>query len=728
MSKDNDKMQFEETIDKVKHLYESNRFREVEKTCRNILGRIPEDHEALYFLSAATFKKKQYVKALESIDRAISSRPNLAKLHNLRGVVLRQCGDLLGSEASFLKAIELDNRMATAYDNLGLVLRQQDRVTASIEMHREAVRLSEKCGVFRLHLAQALEKSGHLDGAQGQFRVAAFLDPSLAEAYNGLGRLLSARGNLPGAVECFRQAIHIDKALATGHLNLGNALRRLGDPGNAATQLRTAIRLGVDPVKGYQSLGMTLRTARRCNAALRAFRKVAQLAPQRSTACLDLADTLQDMGRVRPALRAYRAALELDPYNTNARSNMLFLLTANAFLPGKKMERELQNWERYACVPKARRFREYGSRPSRRRKLRIGYVSPDFRVHVARQFFEAVLAYHDRSRFEVFCYAEVARPDHATRQAQQFADSWFTTVGVTDQELARRIHEDGIDILVDLAGHTAKNRLAMFCYKSAPVQATYLGYFGSTGVSAIDYWITDWILHPEDTREPVVENIYRLPRCAFGYGIPAHSPALDFTRRSDGPVTFGYLNNLVKATRASVDCWGRILRACPGAKLVMRDDRFVEAETRRQWRRRFATRGVDPERVDFQPKARHDQYLHSLQDIDIALDPFPRTGGTTTADCLWMGVPVVSLAGERYVERLSATKLSAVGLPELVAGTPDEYVDNAIRLAQDAHWRLRIKSSLRERMKHSPLCNTRDLTRSLEAAFTEMWRRYLGKR
>lgn len=362
-----------------------------------------------------------------------------------------------------------------------------------------------------------------------------------------------------------------------------------------------------------------------------------------------------------------------------------------------------------------------------RRRLRVGYVSPDFRQHVVRQFFEAVLAYHDRSIVETFCYAENFQQDAGTKRIRRLADHWTATPRMTDYELARRIHNDRIDVLVDLAGHTANNRLGVFVYRPAPVQATYLGYFASTGVTEIDYWITDWVLHPPSTDEPAVERIFRLPRCAFGYGIPGDTPPRNPKYDLATPRTFGYVNNLSKAGRAAVHAWCEILRACPTAKLLLRDRQFGEAEQRSRWRAYFARRGIDPGRVDIQHGLSHAEYLRSLQTIDIALDPFPRTGGTTTADCLWMGVPVVTLAGTRYVGRISASKLTALGLQSLIASTPEEYITIAINLANDTQRLVEMKTSLRDRMAHSPLCDTRDLTRALEAGYREMWHRRLSQ-
>jgi len=369
-------------------------------------------------------------------------------------------------------------------------------------------------------------------------------------------------------------------------------------------------------------------------------------------------------------------------------------------------------------------------RPTKEKKrLRIAYVSPDFYRHAVSQFIAPVLEYHDREQVEVYCYAEVHHPDEVTARLQQQADVWRSSVGLSYEQLARMIHADGIDVLVDLAGHSHadRTRLKVFTWKPAPVQASYLGYFATTGLTAMDYWISDTVAHPEDSVEQAVETIYRLPRCCVSYQPPREAPAV-VPRQGGDTLTFGCFNNIAKVGDEAIVCWSRILQALPDARLVLKAGQFADPVVCQSTRERFAHCGIAPERLQLW------SYTDSLAahfalygEIDIALDTLPRTGVTTTADALWMGVPVVTLAGSRFIERLGASLLTTVGLEALIASSPEDYVATAVALARDPAQRSRLRTMLRDRLATSPLCDGHDLARHLETAYRCMWRqRWFG--
>jgi len=336
-------------------------------------------------------------------------------------------------------------------------------------------------------------------------------------------------------------------------------------------------------------------------------------------------------------------------------------------------------------------------------------------------FFEPILAAHDRAQVEVICYAEVQPGDEVTARLRGLADGWVTTVGLSDAALAERIHGDGIDVLVDLAGHTGQNRLGAFTYKPAPIQATYLGYFTTTGLEAMDYWLSDAVLTPLDTVEQATETIWRLPRTCVVYQAPTEAPAVA-ERPPAGPVTFGSFNDLSKISPEAVSRWSEILRQVPGSRLLLKAKQLADAGECEKWRSRFEAEGIDRARLELRARtASLGEHLGMYGEVDIALDAMPRTGGTTTAEALYMGVPVVSLAGQRFIERLSASMLVSVGLEELVAESEEEYIARAVALAGDDERRRALRSSLRERMLGSPLCDARGLAAALEQAYRQMW-------
>jgi predicted O-linked N-acetylglucosamine transferase (SPINDLY family) len=357
------------------------------------------------------------------------------------------------------------------------------------------------------------------------------------------------------------------------------------------------------------------------------------------------------------------------------------------------------------------------------RRLRIGYVSPDLRDHVVGRFMLPLLANHDHQRFEIFCYADVARADAMTERLRSHADCWRNTAGLSDEQLARAVRDDRIDILIDLTMHMAGSRLLAFARKPAPVQVTYLAYCGTTGLEAMDYRLTDPHLDPPDATDEYVEQSIRLPRTYWCYQPPDDAPevsSLPMTR-AGGRVTFGCLNNFSKVSQPTIETWAELLRAIPDARLIL----HAHAGAHRQ---RLLTRlgelGIDTGRIEFVGFAPTASYLATYHRIDVALDPFPYAGGTTTCDALWMGVPVVTLAGRTAVGRGGASILTNLGLPELVARSPEEYVQIALALARAPQRLERLRCSMRDRMGRSPITDAPGFACDVESAYRAMWARH----
>ncbi len=498
---------------------------------------------------------------------------------------------------------------------------------------------------------------------------------------------------------------------------------RLGTIREAARCFRHIIDLVPQHAGAHYNLAKLLAGEGKYEQAIRHYQQAVNAQPDFAEAFYNLANLLKEQGDLEGASINYRQALHLRPRYIKAHCNFLSLLSYNVMGDPQSILEAHRAWDRiHGGAAKAATFghTRHGD-PDKR--LRIGYVSPDFRKHAVSYFFEPLLEAHDRSKVEVYCYAEVPQPDDVTARLQLQADHWRSTVGLCDEDAARRIHADGIDILIDLAGHTAGNRLGIFTYKPAPIQATYLGYCTTTGLTAMDYWISDCYLNPEDTPELATENIYRLRRCWLCYRPPGAAPE-PADRPPDVPLTFGSLNNLVKLTPEVIALWSRILQAVPGSRLLLKTWQLAHRPERTRISHAFAGHGISAERLILEGASAH--YLETYQRIDIALDPFPRTGGATTADALWMGVPVISLAGDRYIERQGVSLLTAVGLPELIAYSREQYLAKAVALAQEPQRRSSIHHTLRPRMARSPLCDAASLAQDLESAYREMWQHYLG--
>jgi protein O-GlcNAc transferase len=440
----------------------------------------------------------------------------------------------------------------------------------------------------------------------------------------------------------------------------------------------------------------------------------------------NLGVTLTAQGQWDEATYFYQQALNCRPDFATAHSNLLSCWNYDPTAESAALLAEHQRWaDRHARVPPETVHRN-DRNPDR--VLRVGYVSPDFFRHAVADFLKPVFSHHDPGQVEVYCYAQVPAPDATTAYFQARTRGWRSTLGRSDAEVAEQVRKDEIDILVDLAGHTANSRLLAFAYKPAPVQITYLGYPNTTGLATVDYRLTDAIADPRG--EPVrhSEELVRLP-LAFCYEPPEHaasaspSPAL-----ASGRITFGSLNNLAKLNEQVIDLWCAILRAVPTAQLlIFRDSLRGSGEA--HFHRQFVARGISPDRFNLSHAVLEGQdHLRVYESVDIALDPFPWSGHTTTCEALWMGVPVVTLYGKRYASRMAAGALSALGMTEFIADTAEKYLEIAAGWANDVEGLARLRGGLRDRMRASPLCDGRGFTRSLEQTYRELWRRWCAGR
>ena len=602
---------------------------------------------------------------------------------------------------------------------------------------------------FDRHTIVVLAKSGQVLEAAKLCKAYCDEYEDAIDAWFVLGQLNGRMREYEISISCFQHVLKLDSRCAEAYFNLGKIYFLESRYDDAVESFRQALKLRPEFTEAYSSLANVLLEFQQLEEAISLFVQALHFAPdfenpycyfispleQKSNSspydtyrayiysCLGRAQ--RKLGCHEEACECYRRALEIKPDYTDAHSNLLFLLGYHVLCSPEEMLEESRNWDkRQGKIAKSQVFSHASDRASSKR-LRIGYVSPDMRHHAVGHFVEPILAEHDRSQVEVFCYAEVKHPDNVTERFQIYADHWRATVGMPDRRVAELIYEDRIDILVDLAGHTANNRLKAFIYKPAPIQVTYLGYFATTGLSAMDYWITDEVLHPPDTTELAVESFFRLSRCCLAYQPSPDAP--EVVSRDAGDIVFGSFNQFSKISPSTIALWSKVLHAVPKSRMLIKTMLFADSKVRSIVQKQFDDHGVSSDRLILLPGVRSQrEHLSTYGYVDIALDTIPRTGGSTTTESLWMGVPVVTLAGERFIERLSASMLSAVGLEELIATSPQDYVDKAVALAGDVARRRALRATQRERMAASPLCDGRGLAQALETAYRGMWRAWLS--
>ncbi len=574
-----------------------------------------------------------------------------------------------------------------------------------------------------LHLGLARRALHQSAEAIAAFSGAIALDPSLAEAHHQLGNALKAANRLPEAIACLREATRLAPASAPAWLNLGVALLDTDARADAIAAFRRALALEPSRPEAHNILGVALLAAGELAEARTALDQALRLRPGYAAAHDNLGRLARAEGRLSDAVAHYRAALAAQP-DPGTHSNLLLALNY-LDLPPEEVFAEHRAWHQRYAAPISTRNPELGTRNPRPpgRRLRIGYLSPDFVHHAVAYFVEPVLAAHDRTRFEIFCYANVRSPDYVTARLCPLADHWRDLAPLDDEAAAALIRADQLDLLIDLAGHTARHRLLVLARRPAPVQATWIGYPNTTGLDAIDYRITDAISDPPGATEPFYsEKLVRLPATFSVYQPDGDAPPVnELPAGAGGAFTFGSFNNFAKLSPATLALWAQILRAVPGSRLVLKSRGLADRGVAARLHATFAGAGVEPSRLTLDgAELSVADHLALYHGIDLALDPFPYNGTTTTCEALWMGVPVVTLAGRTHVARVGASLLTHTGLTEWIAPTPGDYVAKAVAATRDLPRLAELRRTLRERLRTSPLCDATSFTRGLESAFTAM--------
>lgn len=674
-------------------------------------ARAGEDSPTLRFALADVLTERGELAAAEREFREglLAAPDNLSACYQL-GWVCHQQGKLKEARDCYEQVLARDPRHAQALNNLGVLLLDAPALSQGAEEVAHGV----------IGLAHTTQDQT----AETAFRAALRYNPDFAEAHVNLGTALRAQGRLAEAEACYRQALSLSPDYADALANLGAVLHLQNRPNEAIETLNEALRLNPDSAEAHNNLGNIYVLTGRLTEAVTSYREALRLNPNSAETNNNLFNAHYRRGEVDEALRCWREAGRLDPgHAATTYSAYLFSLNYHPEWTPEAIFAEHRRWgETYAPKIEGRAIHANTREPDRR--LKIGYVSADFRDHPVAFLLEPVLRNHDRAHFDIHCYAQVAAPDGATRHLQSLAGHWRSIVGLDDRQAAEHIRVDGIDILVDLGGHTAGNRLGVFALRPAPVQATYIGYPNTTGLPAMDYRITNPLTTPPDIDRYYTETIVRL---AYPYCIALPADCAAATTPpvlASGRVTFGCFNNVAKLAPPVIALWSDILRAVPGARLLLKSQSFDDPGTRKLFLARFAAHGIGPERLLLHGVDAFQDYLRSFNDVDIALDPFPYNGGTTTYHALWMGVPVVALEGKTYVARMGYGVLATLGLEELTAKTPAEYARIAVRLAADPERLQTLRTSLRARMAASPLADGRRYTTALENAYRDIWRNW----
>lgn len=680
-------------IDLTALLYTPDRHSELESIARQLIQIMPDHVQAWRALGTLQALQQRFDEAVPTLRKTLTWLAGDAEVHNNLGAALQALGKTADAEACYRSALELNPGYYEAHNNLGKVL-------ASLDRQAEA---------------------------ETAFRRALELNPEFCDAQNNLGNTLRSFGRLLEAEQCFRLALAVEPGSHLTHNNLAIALQYQGRLSEAEAGFRRALELKPDFYEAHTNLGNVLQALRRYSDAETSYLRALALRPDSAATRSNLGTARRDLGRVAQAESDFRGALELEPHYPDARSNLLFTLNYTDRLSRAEMFEEHLSWGRQHGAPRPVVEPAHANTRAPLRRLRIGYVSPDFRRHSVAYFIEPLLARQDRRKFEVHCYSNVLNPDRMTHQLLGLADHAHSIVGMSDARAADMVRANEIDILVDLAGHTGKGRLGLFALKPAPIQASYLGYPNTTGIAAIDWRITDTYADPPGDGDAFYsERLLRLQNSFLCFRPPdeasevAPPPCLE-----NGYITFGSFNVLPKITPGVIDLWSQLLQRVPGSRLLLKALGLSDALACERVSADFARRGIAGTRLtllhadtDFRT------HLSRYHQMDIALDPFPYNGTTTTMEALWMGVPVITLAGDRHAGRVGVSILANLGLDELIAWNMKAYLEHAQALANDAGRLVELRQAMRARVSSSPLRDEHGFVLAFESAYEKMWRRW----
>lgn len=700
--------------------------------------------------------------------RALAVRPDHAQAWANRAALQAFRGRSDAALADGAAALSLDPSLAVVHALRARLLYRPGDYEAAAAAARRALALGQDRAELHVILIDGLRRGERLDEAESLCRDRLERAPEWADLWVLLGLVLMAAGNDAGAAAAAGRAVLLEPAHTVALKNRSDALLRLGRPAEASAMLRCA--RAADPRQpvaalvpfwrrigeGCQAAGDWLGALDAFEAAVRArpddpalrgpfaiaaatigqqsraeaaLRVASALEPSATSPMINLATVLVNEGRIGDADRLLRRVLAVAPTAHNAHSNLLF---ARQYQPGvtpAEHRAAHRAWyDRHAAPLEPRPSPLFANTPDPERRLRVGIVSADLKRHPVGQFLFPFLAAHDRSRLAVVCYANQPDEDAMTRALQGQAEGWRRVDALSDEALADRIRADSIDVLIDLSGHTAGHRLLTFARRPAPVQMTWLGYVHTTGMPVIDRLIGGGFEIPPEASSWFEEGLIPLPHGRFCYQPPGEAPPVAAPPSLSGrPVTFGSFNTLAKLSDATVALWAGVLRAVPDSRLLLKARPLHDPALRDRIRARFAAAGVEPDRLDLRGWSSHSAMLAEYGDMDVALDPRPFSGGLTSCEALWMGVPMVTWPGDTPAGRQSAHFLTLLGLPDLVARSAPEYVEIAAGLIRDPARLAGLRAGMRERMMASPLLDGAGFARGLEDALRGEWRRWCAK-
>ncbi len=682
-------------------LQEQGKLKEAIVSFNTALSIKPDYADCYLNLGPALQEYGKLDEALEAYNKAITLNPYVAYLHNNMGVVLQIQNNLEEAIASYQNALSLNPGYAEAHYNMGHALKEQGKLEEALKAYNNALLHNPDKADAHNNVGAALEEQGKLEEAIEAYKKAILLQPDYAEAHYNLGNAIQQQGKIDEAIEIYKKTLLVKPDYAEAHYNMGNALQEQGKIEETIAAYKKAISLKSNYTEAYNNLGNALKDQGKLEEAVKAYNNVLSLKPDYAEAYFNIGNAFKDQGKLEEAIEAYKKTLSLKPDYNEAYSNFIFCLDSTTFENAKLYNEVASAFDEYASNNAKKKYKN--KRYISRRTIRIGFVSGDLRDHPVGFFLENLFKNIDQETFELIVYSNSTKSSKQTHLLRQFTKVWRIIEGVPDDQVAEIIYKDEIDILIDLSGHTALNRLPVFAYRPCAIQATWLGYFGSTCLSEMDYILGDRYVLPIGTEHQFSEKFALLPDTYICFSPPDFdlqvrpTPAItnDF-------ITFGCFNNARKVNKNTVAVWSEILKLTAGSKMIFKGTGYT-GDKKATIIGYFRESGIDAARITFQGQSPRKTLLESYNNVDIGLDPFPYTGGTTTCEALWMGVPTVTKTGNTFLTNIGQTIAINSGHKNLCCSTTKEYIDTSVFLAKNVEQLNYDRLKRRKQVLRSPL-------------------------
>ncbi len=692
MTKKKQTLSVKQALDIAANHHNANRLAEAENIYRKVLEKTPNQEIALHHLGLILHQKGESKRGITLIEKALSIKPDYEYALNNIGKIYLDLGNWDIAAINFKKAINYKPDFDIAHNNYANAMLFKGRINEAITAYQKTLSVNPKYAEAAFNLGSAYKALGNIQKAISSYERAIAINPKYAEAYNNLGNIFSDIYEYDAAQNNLNEAIRLKSDFAYAHNNLGNVYKDLNRFSEAMECFNKSININKNFAEAYNNLG----------------------------------NVLKDLGKYNEAIEYYNKAIKIRAGYTEARSNILFVLNFLS-VESQKIVTEAKNYgELVKSLTKGtREWKKPLKSPS---ELKIGFVSGDLNNHPVGHFIEnliVTIAKNENSKLKLIAYYNQLYKDNVTERIKKSFYKWHSVYNLSDQELAALIRKDEINILIDLSGHSAKNRLPVFAWKPAPIQASWLGYFATTGVNEIDYFIADKWTAPKSEEQHFTEKIWRLPETYWCFTQPAENTSIDaLPALKNKFITFGCFNDLSKINSSIISLWSRIMHEVPNSKLFLKNKQASDLKIRKNTLSSFSKHGICTDRIIMEGYTPRAEYLESYNRVDIALDPFPYPGGTTTIEGLWMGVPIITKKGNRFLSHAGETIANNAGLQNWIAKSDDDYVEKAIINSSDFDRLNKLRLNLRSQVISSPLFYSKRFSQVFEEAVWGMWSKW----